>query len=123
MLEGWNQSIPTPLERLQRYARIPVNELENITRFGCPMGSLNTELGKAQPELQAITRRQFDTFREWLATQFRELVPGEEAETLALHLLVRTQGIATLANVYHDAALVQREVEALDKWLVSLTTG
>ncbi|MDQ5768686.1 TetR/AcrR family transcriptional regulator [Thiothrix subterranea] len=120
MLDEWEHTIPTPLARLQRYARIPLNEMENVTRFGCPMGSLNTELGKSQPELQAIAKQQFDLFREWLVRQFEALAPTENAEHLALHLLVRTQGLATLAQIYHDTALVMQEVEALDHWLEGL---
>jgi AcrR family transcriptional regulator len=121
MLDEWEQSIPTPLERLQRYVRIPVNELANVTRFGCPMGSLNTELGKAQPELQTVARQQFDMFREWLTTQFQELGMGEKSEHLAMHLLVHTQGIATIAQVYQAPAVVKREIEELSNWLKNLS--
>lgn len=120
MLDDWNATIPTPLERLQRYARIAINEQDNILRSGCPMGSLNTELGKSQPELQAIAKQQFDLFRQWIVEQFKELAPHADAEFIALHLLVRTQGIAVLAQVYDDKALVQREVEAINHWLKGL---
>lgn len=116
MLDEWEQTFPTPLERLQRYVQIPLNELANVTRFGCPMGSLNTELGKAQPELQTIARQQFDMFREWLTTQFRELAV-EQPEHMALHLLARSQGLVVLANVYNDPALLEREAADINAWL------
>lgn len=117
MLDVWEQSIPTPLERLQRYVQIPINELVNVTRFGCPMGSLNTELGKAQPELQAIARQQLELSKAWLARQFHELGTGNNAEHLALHLLVRTQGIATVAQALNDPELVKSETRVLNEWL------
>ena len=120
MLDDWEQSLPTPLERLKRFARIPLNERENVSRFGCPMGSLNTELGKQQAELQAVARMQFDLFREWLTRQFRALLPHRDADALSLHLLARTQGVAVMAHVYADRSLPRREVDGLCAWLESL---
>jgi len=66
LLEDWERTIPTPLARPQRFAQIPLNELNNVSRYGCPMGPLNTELGKSQPQLKAISREQFELFRGWL---------------------------------------------------------
>ncbi len=120
MLDDWERTHPTPLERLKRYARIPLNERENVSRFGCPMGSLNTELGKQQRELQAVSRMQFDLFREWLTRQFRAWLPERDADALSLRLLARTQGVAVLAHVYADPSLLQREVDDIRVWLESL---
>jgi AcrR family transcriptional regulator len=63
MLTQWDLTIPTPLARLKRYAQIPLNEKTNVTQYGCPMGSLNTELAKHQPELQTVSLAQFELFR------------------------------------------------------------
>jgi len=75
MLDGWEQALPTLLERLKHFARMPPNEKGNVGRFGCAMGSLNTELGKYQSELQTTARRHFDLFRDWLTRQFQALCP------------------------------------------------
>ncbi len=123
MLLDWEQSYPIPLQRLKRYARIPLNESDNVIQYGCPMGSLNTELGKHQATLQAITRQQFDLFREWLGTQFKIVSPNGNADELALHLLTRSQGVAIMAQSYQDPALIEREVGAMIDWLDSVDTG
>ena len=120
MLNDWDHQIKTPLGRLKRYARIPVNELDHVVQFGCPMGSLNTELGKSQGALQRISRKQLDVFKAWLIEQFKVLAPDQDAESLALHLLVRTQGLAAMAHFYTDTALVQREVRMIEDWLDQL---
>jgi len=120
MLDEWDRAYPKPLERLKRYARIPFNERENVSRFGCPMGSLNTELGKQQRELQAVSRMQFDLFREWLARQFQAWLPGQDADALSLHLLARTQGLAVLAHAYADPLLPRHGVDDIHAWLESL---
>ncbi len=123
MLDHWERNLDSPRERLKRFARIALNEQENVLRFGCPMGSLNTELGKYQPELQAISRQQFDLFREWLVRQFRDLCPERDADALALHLLTQTQGVAVVAQVYADASLIRREVEEILAWLDGSVCG
>jgi len=117
MLRQWDESISTPLARLRRYCQIPINEQVNASRYGCPMGSLNSELGKSQIDLQALSRQQLDLFKDWLSKQFRLLVPEKNAEHLALHILVCTQGIALMSQTYADQDLVTREIELLNAWL------
>ena len=121
MLQDWDQTIPTPLERLQRYVQIPINELNDVIRFGCPMGSLNSELGKSQPELHAIAKQQLELFRKWLVQQFKQLAPKVDAKGLAMQLMIRTQGLALMAQVYVDRTLVRREVKAINACLQGLT--
>lgn len=120
MLQEWESTIDSPLDRLKRYVRIPLNELDNVLHYGCPMGSLNSELGKTQPEQQKISKMQFDVFRSWLQKQFRLLLPDADAEALTMHLLVRTQGFALMASIYGDRKLVKREIASLNAWLDSL---
>lgn len=120
MLVEWDTVIDRPLDRLKRYAAIPVNEVKNVIRFGCPMGSLNSELGKAQPALQMIARKQFDVFRRWIKQQFKVLCPDQDVDALSMHLLVRTQGLAVMSYVYKDKKLVLREVSDIETWLDSL---
>jgi hypothetical protein len=40
-----------------------------------------------------------------------------------MHLLARSQGVATLANAFHDDEFVQREVEEMGAWLRSCAGG
>lgn len=120
MLREWETTIDSPLNKLKRYVRISLNELDNVLQYGCPMGSLNSELGKTQPELKKISKMQFEVIRPWLHKQFRLLQPVGDAETLTMHLLVRTQGLALMASIYGDRKLVKREVESINTWLDSL---
>ena len=120
MLNDWDKTIKTPLERLKRFAQVPLKEMDNVTQYGCPMGTLNAELGKTQYELQHIARMQYDTFLKWLKKQFNELTPDKNAGNLALHLLVQTQGLSVVAHSYTDKTLVRREVKNIENWLVSL---
>ena len=40
-----------------------------------------------------------------------------DADALAMHLLARSQGVATLANAFRDEQFIRREVEQMTAWL------
>jgi AcrR family transcriptional regulator len=121
MLLSWENEYKTPLLRLQRYAQIVSNVKNEVIHYGCPMGTLNSELGKAQLELQEIAKEQFLVFEQWIRKQFQEMNCSENATELTMRLMVWTQGVATMAYIHHDSRLIQREVKSIISWLESLT--
>lgn len=123
MLKDWEDTLDSPLDSLKRYADIVLRESPRVTRYGCPMGSLNTELGKAQPALKKISKAQFDIFRKWLKKQFKQLQPEGDSDALAMHLLVHTQGIATMASVYGDNKIIARELPMIHHWLDTVASS
>ena len=116
-LTQWEQECLQPKERLARFVKMIVERKNEVIRYGCPIGSLNTELAKNQRETQQFSKALFDLFRDWLALQFAALGHAKNAQPLALHLLGRAQGISVIAHVYGDAKLLQREVAALAVWV------
>ena len=120
MLQHWDDEFSDPLQRLKRYANIPLNEAANVIHYGCPMGSLNIELAKSQFDLQQLSKKQFDVFKNWIKAQFKSLSPKSNAEDLAIHLLVLTQGVATMSQVYADKKIITREVKKIECWLEEL---
>lgn len=123
MLEGWSGSYRTPIERLQRFVDILDNSADAIMRYGCPMGSLNTELGKNQAELQAEAENLFKLFESWLADQFAELGYAGRAREFAMRLMAMGQGISVLAHVHTDPGFLRREKQHLARWLDQLAEG
>ena len=119
MLDGWEIKYKTPLERLQRYAKIVSNVKNEVTLYGCPMGTLNLELGKAQQNLQRITVEQFDVFELWIKKQFKLMGCSKNATEYTLHLMVWTQGISTMAYVHRNNKLISKEVKSIHAWLAS----
>lgn len=117
MLKDWNEQMLDPQQRLKRYIEILARSQHKIKEYGCPLGSLCTELGKLRHALQFNANEIFEVFRVWLGEQFRLLGKQLEADQLALHLIARAQGIALVANTYQDADFLQREVAALIQWL------
>jgi len=121
LLAGWEAASPDPRDRLAAFADMVAAQAPALARFGCPIGSLNTELGKDRRDLQGAARALFDLFRDWLAARFGELGRDrEEARGLALHLIGRAQGIAVLGHVYQDQDLLRQEAARLRDWLARL---
>jgi len=121
LLHGWEADFPKPLDRLKRFAEMIRIEQQDIVQFGCPMGSLNTELGKDEPELLLAAREMFEVFRLWLARQFQSLgFRKSQADQYALHLLAQGQGISVMSHIYNDPTLLKREVTVLKEWLEGL---
>lgn len=120
MLASWTQDAATPVDRLRCFAEMLVRNRHDIQRYGCPVGTLCAELAKLDHPAQGDAGMLFGQFRDWLRTQFNELGLAPHADGLAMHLLARSQGIAALANAFHDEAFIQREVDLINAWLATL---
>lgn len=116
MLVAWDAEHPEPRQRLKRFVQMMRGNAKDLVRYGCPVGSLNIEIGKAQPELKAKTKKLFDLFRDWLAAQFRAL-GHKDANGLALHLLGRAQGISVVSQAYGERKYLKEELDQLEGWL------
>lgn len=117
MLRHWEQEEDNPANRVKSFINILIANQTKIMAFGCPVGTLCTELAKLNHALQPEAAGLFALFAEWLEQQFVELGRGAQAPDLAMHLLMRSQGVASLANTFQDAEFVRREVEAMYQWL------
>ncbi|WP_404401252.1 TetR/AcrR family transcriptional regulator [Pelagibacterium halotolerans] len=121
MLQTWEQEGAHPADRIRSFIRILVTNRTKIMRYGCPVGTLCAELAKLDHAMQDNAAGLFTLFRTWLVRQFEALGRPEDADRLAMHLLARSQGIAALANAFHDEDFIEREVEAMCGWLAGYT--
>jgi TetR/AcrR family transcriptional repressor of nem operon len=119
MLAQWESGNEHPFDRIRAFIHILVANRAKIMRHGCPVGTLCGELAKLEHASQAAANELFTLFRTWLGRQFTLLGRAAEADALAMHLLALSQGVATLANAFRDAAFVDREVEKMDEWLAA----
>lgn len=117
MLEQWEIEGNDPADRIRSFIHIPITNRAKIMLYGCPVGTLCNELAKLDHAAQAKANRIFTLFRDWLSRQFILLGHEANADALAMHLLARSQGVATLANAFRDEAFIQREVEQMCDWL------
>ena len=119
MLQQWENEGLQSEDRIRSFIHILITNKTNIKLYGCPVGTLCTELAKLNHASQEDANRLFTLFRTWLRKQFRLLGRKADADELALHLLARSQGVATLANAFHDEKFIKREVKQMCDWLRS----
>lgn len=117
MLERWEEEGATPAERIIKFINILIMNQVKIMRSGCPVGSLCSELAKIDHPLLGEANRLLTLFRDWLRKQFSALGHNGNADELAMHVLMRSQGVATLANAFHDKNFIKQEVEHMCLWL------
>lgn len=120
MLDQWAISGDTPADRIRCFIDMLVANRADIKRYGCPVGTLCSELAKLGHAAQADANELFTLFRIWLRRQFEQLGRKSDADTLAMHLLGRSQGVATLANAFRDEAFIRQEVAQMHAWLDAL---
>lgn len=118
MLEAWEAQGKDPEARVRSFIHLLIANRAQIQRYGCPVGTLCNELAKLNHSSRAEATELFTLFRAWLRRQFEALGFGD-ADTLAMHLLARSQGVATLANAFHDEAFIRNEVQQMYDWLES----
>jgi AcrR family transcriptional regulator len=123
MLDGWSDIYRTPLERLHRFVALLDDTADALTQYGCPMGSLNAELGKNDLSLQEHAAQLFALYESWLTDQFAELGYAGRARELAFRIMAIGQGISMMTHVHHDAQLLQRERQRLKRWVDQLAEG
>lgn len=121
MLERWESEGNTPEERIRCFINMLVANRADIKQYGCPVGTLCTELAKLNHASRAEAGKLFTLFRNWLRRQFTQLGRAGEADALAMHLLARSQGVAMLANAFHEEKFIRQEVKQMCDWLASCT--
>jgi len=120
LLADWDAAEPDPRLRLRRFVQMILGAEKDLVRYGCPMGSLNIELGKAQPALKAKAKKMFDLFIVWLTRQLAAL-GQQSAERMAMDLMARAQGVAVLTQVYADREFLRAQLAVFDDWIESLS--
>lgn len=120
MLDDWQVDGTGPRERILSFIHMLIANRAKIMAFGCPVGTLSSELAKLDHVAQGRASEIFCLFRDWLTNQFHAIGAGGRAEALALHLLARSQGVAVMATAFRDEAFIRREVAEIEHWLATL---
>jgi TetR/AcrR family transcriptional repressor of nem operon len=110
MLEQWENEQNDPGARILRFVEIVLTNGSDIQQYGCPVGTLNTELAKLDHAMRGQARELFTLFRDWLREQFTLLGHAGQADDLAMHVLAFSQGVAVLSHTFGEEEFVRREV-------------
>jgi TetR/AcrR family transcriptional repressor of nem operon len=123
MLGAWEAEGANPADRIRSFIGILIMNQVKIMAYGCPVGTLCNELAKLDHVAKGEATKLFTLFRGWLAEQFAALGREADADALAMHILMRSQGVAALATAFSDEAFIRREVDDMCAWLEAQRPG
>ncbi len=116
---GALDALPTPQDRLKALLNGWVEQRELTARYGCPTGSLASELDKRADGLDEAVAKVIQDLIDWATAQFRAM-GREDCRELAVALIAAYQGISLLTNTFREPELMTAEGRRLERWIDSL---
>jgi TetR/AcrR family transcriptional regulator, transcriptional repressor for nem operon len=109
----------SPKSRLKALVGALAEQGEVIAQYGCPHGSLCSELDKRPGSPDFTLAGLMLVPIEWAEEQFRAL-GRRDAHDLAVSLLATYQGSALLTNTLRDPNILARQARQLGRWIDTL---
>jgi TetR/AcrR family transcriptional regulator, transcriptional repressor for nem operon len=110
----------SPQSRLKALVQELVGQSEIVARYGCPLGSLCSELDKRLDAPDFATGDLMLLIIDWAEGQFQALGRGDQSRGLAVDLLAAYEGSALLANTLRDPKVLSEASSRLDAWIDGL---
>jgi AcrR family transcriptional regulator len=120
LLAAVESAYDDPLARLKALFAAFADQREEIARYGCPQGSLCTELDKL-PDGPGLAAELMTVPVDWAERQFAELGRAD-ARDLAVEVIARYQGTALLSNTLRDPDLMTRASVRVTAWLDTIVS-
>jgi TetR/AcrR family transcriptional regulator, transcriptional repressor for nem operon len=110
----------SPKGRLKALVQELASQSEIVARYGCPLGSLCSELDKRIDAPDFAGAKLMLVIIDWAEAQFRELGRGRQSRELAVDLLAAYEGSALLANTLRDPKVLSEASRRIDRWIDAL---
>ena len=111
----------SPKGRLKGLFRMLADQHDVIAQFGCPHGTLCSELEKRGGDDDHSATRLVEIPIAWAEEQFRAM-GRPDARELAVEFIASYQGTAVLTQALRQPELLSREGRRLERWIDSLQT-
>ena len=111
-----------PLDRLKAFLNHTISNesLEQVARYGCPVGGLCQELSKQGGPLADRAAKLLHDLLGWSEAQFNSMGCGAESANFALTLISSVQGTYLLTHTFKDPQFSIRQSEILLSWIERL---
>jgi TetR/AcrR family transcriptional regulator, transcriptional repressor for nem operon len=109
----------SPKSRLKALLGELASQSEIVAQYGCPHGSLCSELDKRPGSTDFALAELMRVPIEWAEQQFQAL-GHRDAHNLAMSLLASYQGSALLTNTLRDPDILNGEARRLAQWIDTL---
>jgi len=111
----------SPKGRLKALIRMLADQHDVIAQYGCPHGTLCSELEKKGGGDDHAATRLVEIPVAWAEEQFRSM-GCHDPRDLAVEFIASYQGTAVLTQALREPALLSRESRRLERWIDSLDT-
>ncbi len=109
----------SPKGRLKAFVREFASQSEVVAQYGCPFGSLCSELDKRAEGPPFATAELMKVPIQWAEEEFRA-IGRRDAHSLAVDLLAAYEGSALLTNTLRDPNVLVMTERRLEHWIDSL---
>lgn len=116
----WRAELPVPQARLKRFLQMVASEREQLIRFGCPVGSMSTELGKRSDTLREAGVAGLMLYEGFVREQLALLCGEQQAGRHARAMLSRVQGAIVVSHAMGDGQALDESLAALEQWVDAL---
>jgi AcrR family transcriptional regulator len=111
----------SPKARLKALVGLLADARDTIADYGCPYGTLCTDLANYSGEPHELTAPLMQTLLDWTEQQFHAM-GRRDAHDLALELVIAYQGSAVLTNALAQPEVMARQARRLEKWITAMQT-
>ena len=111
-----------PKARLKAFMQVVAEQAGSMAQFGCPHGSLATELVKRAHGPGPLAGRLVQVVVTWVEQQLRAM-GLRDAHDLAVEYVASYQGTAVLASALGQPQLVVRQARRRKSWVDTLATS
>jgi TetR/AcrR family transcriptional regulator, transcriptional repressor for nem operon len=115
--------LPAPADRLKALIDGWIGQADVAARYGCPFGTLASELDKRDDGLQQHAASVVTLLIDWAAEQFRQMGHTADARDLAVSLVGAYQGMSLLANTLRDPQVMTDQGRRLGEWVDSVAAA
>ena len=112
----------SPASRLKALVEELTAQADVIARYGCPQGTLCTELRKRSDGSDPASGRLMRTSLAWAERQFQAM-GRSDARDLAIEMIARYQGTAVLTQALGDPSLMRKEAQRMERWIDTIASS
>jgi AcrR family transcriptional regulator len=109
----------SPKARLKALVRFLAERSGSIAQYGCPYGTLSSELTKRAKGSDPLAAPLMQTPLDWAEQQFHAM-GRRDAHDLAVELVASYQGSAVLSSALGQPELMARQARRLQRWIDAL---
>jgi TetR/AcrR family transcriptional regulator, transcriptional repressor for nem operon len=109
----------SPKARLKALVRFLAERSGSIAQYGCPYGTLSSELTKRAKGSAPLAAPLMQTPLDWAEQQFHAM-GRPDAHDLAVELVASYQGSAVLSSALGQPELMARQARRLQRWIDAL---